>query len=67
MKMHVPDGLVGGGAVVLEDIKILRPGRPQHRPTQPRQDPPQGGGRVVRQLVERFGRFFGDDQGMPRS
>ena len=53
-------------AVVLEDVVGGGAGRPHHRPAEPRQHAADGGGRLVRELVELRPALLGDHQRVPR-
>ena len=62
--MHVTHGLVGRGAVILQDVEVPGPRGLAHRTAQTRQHSTNGGGGFIRQLVQRFSRLFWDDQSM---
>jgi polyhydroxybutyrate depolymerase len=64
VKVNVENGLVRHRPVVLEDVELLGPRDRPDGATEAGEDPPYGGGGVVRELVECRGFFLGDDQGV---
>jgi len=64
VEVDVHDGLVGGRAVVLENIERGRAGGLHDGTADAWQDAANGGGGVVGELVERDGGFLGDDEGV---
>jgi len=62
VEMH--DGLVGEGAVVLEEVVRRRAGGLEHGPADAGEGAAQGGGGVVAELVHGDGGLFGDDEGV---
>jgi hypothetical protein len=62
VEVDVHDGLVGGGAVVLEDVEGGGAGGLHDGAADAWQHAADGGGGVVAELVERDGGFLGDDE-----
>ena len=63
--MHVEDGLMRLGSVVLQHVEGGSARRLQHRARDSRQHPADRGRRFLGQLVERRHGFLGDDESVP--
>lgn len=65
MKMHVKDGLMGGGPVVLQQVVCLAPRGRHHRPAQPGEHAAESSRSLVAQLVQVGLPLLGNHQHMP--